>query len=97
MLFSSVLTGLRTRTVMQAEIIALRHQLTVFQRNQKPKRLVLKRGDRFLWVGCPGCSRVGVPRSSWSSQRRKAGPGVKTHKGENERVPLAEACAGRAI
>jgi len=50
MLFSSVLTGLRTRTVMQAEIIALRHQLTVFQRNQKPKRLVLKRGDRFLWV-----------------------------------------------
>jgi len=34
---------------MQAEIIALRHQLTVLQRNQ-PKRLVLNRGDRCLWV-----------------------------------------------
>jgi putative transposase len=35
---------------MQAEIIALRHQLTVLQRNQKPKRLVLHRADRCLWV-----------------------------------------------
>jgi putative transposase len=33
---------------MQAEIIALRHQLKL-QRNQ-PKRLVLNRGDRCLWV-----------------------------------------------
>jgi hypothetical protein len=35
---------------MPAEIIALRHQLTVLQRTKKPKRLVLNRGDRFLWV-----------------------------------------------
>jgi len=35
---------------MQAEIIALRHQLTVLQRTQKPKRLLLNRGDRCLWV-----------------------------------------------
>jgi putative transposase len=35
---------------MQAEIIALRHQLTVLQRSQKPKRLVLNRCDRCLWV-----------------------------------------------
>ena len=34
---------------MQAEIIALRHQLTVLQRNQS-KRLVLNRADRCLWV-----------------------------------------------
>ena len=34
---------------MQAEIIALRHQLTVLKRNQ-PKRLVLNRADRRLWV-----------------------------------------------
>jgi len=34
---------------MQAEIIALRHQLTVLQRSQKPKRLVLNRCDRCLW------------------------------------------------
>jgi hypothetical protein len=37
--------GLRSQAVMQAEIIALRHQLTVLQRNQ-PKRLVLNRADR---------------------------------------------------
>ncbi len=31
---------------MQAEIIALRHQLTVLQRTQKQKRLIINRGDR---------------------------------------------------
>jgi putative transposase len=41
--------GLRSQAVMQAEIIALRHQLTVLQRNQ-PKRLALNRADRCLWV-----------------------------------------------
>src|SRR5215510_5432826 len=50
MLFNSLLLGLRARSVLQAEIIALRHQLIVLQRNQKPKRLVLNRGDRCLWV-----------------------------------------------
>jgi len=35
---------------MQAEIIALRHQLIVLQRTQKPKRLILGRSDRCLWV-----------------------------------------------
>src|SRR5215469_4157702 len=49
MLLSSLLMGLRSQAVMQAEIIALRHQLTVLQRNQ-PKRLVLNRADRCLWV-----------------------------------------------
>src|SRR2546426_10215803 len=49
MLLSSLLMVLRSQTSMQAEIIALRHQLTVLQRNQ-PKRLVLNRGDRCLWV-----------------------------------------------
>jgi len=33
------------------EIIALRHQLTVLQRTQERKRLVLNRGDRCLWIG----------------------------------------------
>jgi putative transposase len=49
MLLNSLLMGLRSQTVMQAEIIALRHQLTVLQRNQ-PKLLLLNRGDRCLWV-----------------------------------------------
>jgi len=48
-MFHSFLTGVRGQTAMQAEIIALRHQLTVLQRNQ-PKRIVLNRGDRCLWV-----------------------------------------------
>src|SRR5262245_6700089 len=46
----SLLTGLRNQAVMQAEIIALRHQLIVLQRTQKTQRLVLGRGDRCLWV-----------------------------------------------
>ena len=49
MLLSSLLMGLRSQAVMQAEIIALRNQLTVLKRNQ-PKRLVLNRADRCLWV-----------------------------------------------
>jgi hypothetical protein len=39
---------------MQAEIIALRHQLTVLQRSQKPKRLVLNRCDRCASMGRQG-------------------------------------------
>jgi putative transposase len=50
MLFNSLLIGLRGQAALQAEIIALRHQLTVLQRNQKQKRLILNRGDRCLWV-----------------------------------------------
>jgi hypothetical protein len=43
MMLKSLLTGLRGHAAMQAEMIALRHQLTVFQRTQKPRRLVLNR------------------------------------------------------
>lgn len=50
MFFNSLLMGLRAQAALQAEIIALRHQLTVLRRNQKQKRLVLTRGDRCLWV-----------------------------------------------
>jgi len=35
---------------MQAEIIALRHQVIVLQWTQKTKRLDLHRADRWLWV-----------------------------------------------
>ena len=50
MVLNSLLAGLYGHAAMQAEIIALRHQLTVFQRTQKPRRLVLNRIDRCLWV-----------------------------------------------
>src|SRR5262249_43175083 len=50
MLLRSLLTDFLSQAVMQAEIIALRHQLIVLQRTQKTKRLILGRADRCLWV-----------------------------------------------
>ena len=52
-LLNSIFVGFRSRVAMQAEIIALRNQLTVLQRNQKPKRLALHRRDRFQWALIP--------------------------------------------
>jgi hypothetical protein len=46
----SLLAGFRRQAVLQAEIIALRHQLIVLQRTQNTKRLLLHRTDRCLWV-----------------------------------------------
>jgi hypothetical protein len=48
-LFALVASSFRTRTALQAEILALRHQLAVFQKNT-PRRLRLQRSDRLLWV-----------------------------------------------
>ena len=39
----------QTRAAMQAEIMALRHQLAVLQRSE-PRRLRLKQSDRVLWM-----------------------------------------------
>jgi putative transposase len=47
--FSLVASTFRARAALQAEILALRHQLTVLQKNAPP-RLRLQRSDRFLWV-----------------------------------------------
>jgi len=41
----SLLVGFRTQAALQTEILALRHQLTVLHRTQKPKRLVINRAD----------------------------------------------------
>src|SRR5580698_2845683 len=48
-LFALVTSSFRTRVALQAEILALRHQLAVFQKNA-PRRLRLRRSDRLLWV-----------------------------------------------
>ena len=48
-LFALVASSFRTHVALQAEILALRHQLAVFQKNA-PGRLRLQRSDRFLWV-----------------------------------------------
>src|SRR5258708_14101484 len=49
-LFSSARQAFHTRAVLQAEILALRHQLLVLQRSSRGHRLRLSRADRFLWV-----------------------------------------------
>jgi putative transposase len=49
-LFSSIRQGLRTRLALQAEILALRHQLLVLQRSSRDRRPPLSIADRLLWV-----------------------------------------------
>ena len=44
--FAFVASSFRTRAALQAEILALRHQLAVFQKNA-PLRLRLQRSDRL--------------------------------------------------
>src|SRR6202162_1187998 len=46
---SLVASSFLTRAALQAEILALRHQLTVLQKNAPP-RSRLQRSDRLLWV-----------------------------------------------
>src|SRR5712664_262023 len=40
----------RARAVLQAEILALRHQILVLQRSSRGRRLRLRWADRVLWV-----------------------------------------------
>ena len=47
-LFSFLRATIRSRLSMQMEILALRHQLTVYQRSGKRPRI--KPADRILWV-----------------------------------------------
>jgi hypothetical protein len=49
-LFYSIRQGLRNRAVLQAEILALRHQLLVLQRSNGSHRPRLNFADRLLWV-----------------------------------------------
>ena len=48
-LFSALRSAVRSRLELEAEILALRHQLAVLQR-QAPRRPRLGRADRFLWI-----------------------------------------------
>jgi putative transposase len=49
-LVSSARQAFQARAALQAEILALRHQLLVLQRSSRVHRLRLSRVDRFLWV-----------------------------------------------
>lgn len=53
-LFALAASSFRTRAALQAEILALRHQLAVFQKNA-PRRLRFQRSDRLLWVLLSRC------------------------------------------
>jgi hypothetical protein len=67
--FALLASSFRTRAALQAEILALRHQLAVFQKNA-PRRLRLHRGDRsgtHLALGKDA-------RSSGRWNRRNGGP-----------------------
>src|SRR5262249_40258536 len=66
----SLLVGLRRQAVLQAEIIALQHQLTVLQRAQKPRRLVLNRTDRCFWVWLSLRRFVAVNRAGHEFRRK---------------------------
>jgi hypothetical protein len=48
-LLAGLTSTLRTRASLQVEILALRHQLVVLQRNRQ-KRVSLRAWDRILWV-----------------------------------------------
>src|SRR4029077_13251403 len=65
----------RARAVLQAEILALRHQLMVLQRSSRGPRLRL----RWLTVSCGSgfrdCGTIGARHCSWSS-RRLSSPGI---------------------
>ena len=49
-LFFSIRQTFRTQAALQAEILALRHQLLVLQRSNRGHRLCLSIADRLLWV-----------------------------------------------
>jgi hypothetical protein len=49
-LFGTICTSIRTRADLEAEILALRHELAVLQQQAAGQRLRLSRADRLLWV-----------------------------------------------
>ena len=49
-LFSPLLDVLRSRAALQAEILALRHQLLLLQRSNRKRRLQVRKLDRAFWV-----------------------------------------------
>ena len=49
-LLSSIRQGVRSRAALQADILALRHQLPVLQRANRDRRLRLSVADRLLWL-----------------------------------------------
>ncbi len=84
----AVLRGsLRTRVALQAEVLALRHQLLVLQRKRQKQRLRLSIADRALLgmaLPCLGGLEIGSSHCetgfrlywSWKSRARQGRPSV---------------------
>src|SRR6516165_8883572 len=75
-LLAAIRSSLRTRAELQAEILALRHQLAVLQQ-AAPRRFRLSRADRLLWVllsgvwsGWRGAVQIVKPATVVSWHRR---------------------------
>lgn len=57
-LISTLLVSFRSRLVLHAEILALRHQLNILQRSSNERRR-LGASDRILWYGCRSFGLIG--------------------------------------
>src|SRR5258708_20551008 len=75
LLFLSLGRLLRSRATLQAENLALRHQLLVLERSQRGRRPRLENADRILWAwllrlwqGCRSVVRIVKPDTviAWS-------------------------------
>jgi hypothetical protein len=75
-LLVAISTALRSRLSLQLEVIALRHQLCVYQRSAK--RLRIQRGDRILWELD---LRDDIGMKSSSIRRVRAQPESRDHTG----------------
>ena len=94
-LFALVTSSFRTRVALQAEILALRHQLAVFQKNA-PRRLRLQRSDRLLWVLLSRGGPVGAGvYTSFAPIQRSLGtvePSLGTGRGSHDGVREDQTC-----
>lgn len=59
-------SSVRSRSALQIELLALRHQLRVLERS-RPHRLRLTRADRLLWVH----STFAVSRPAFTPRRQQ--------------------------
>src|SRR6266576_321684 len=69
----------RARAVLQAEIVALRHQLLVLQRSNRGHKLRLRFADRVLWVWLSRLVErlaIGIAPCQTGDRHRLASPGV---------------------
>ena len=57
-----VYDSLRSRVTLQAEVLALRHQILVLQRGNRKRRVKVSPADRFFGCGSRVFGRVGDQR-----------------------------------